>query len=81
MHNLRGTFTDPDGQNPHLRGQTALLMCSRDGTVTAQFNDVGLAEAFGWWRYPEGHFVIEPPIRWDEPEVTVGPASPPVGWE
>lgn len=37
------------GETAHLRGKTALVRDTGGGTCKAQFDDMALNEAFGWW--------------------------------
>lgn len=59
----QGTFTDPEGTHPHLKGKTALVdLNRRTGRWMAQFDDRDEAEAFGWWAFPTGSFDLGLPL-------------------
>lgn len=62
---LHGTYLDGDSLRPHLRGKSALLRPFRDDLgraihekVLAQFDDMSLAQAYGWHMFPTASFDI-----------------------
>lgn len=64
-----GTFNDPYGLHPHLKGKTALLRdWDSDEYILAQFNDLSVREAYGWYPFPRTSFTVDTPVdRPDDP--------------
>ena len=48
------TCTEPG----RLNGKTAIVSWL-DGKMYAQFDDLSLPEAYGWWVFPESSFTVE----------------------
>jgi hypothetical protein len=54
-------FNDSDNLYPRLKGKTAIVRSSEEPWfLLAQFDDITLAEAYGWWRFPAHCFTVEP---------------------
>jgi hypothetical protein len=51
----RGKFI---GNDPHLRGEYAIVSDEGDGTVVAQFNAYHTRHHLGWWRFPKSDWKI-----------------------
>lgn len=55
----KGTYI---GSDSRLKGKTALLLPGMVGYLQAQFDDVAVQEAFGWWSFPIADFKIHEKI-------------------
>jgi hypothetical protein len=55
---LHGIYNDPDGIYPHLKGKTALLQ-DAGNFYLAQFDELSVPEALGWWSFRKDEFTLE----------------------
>lgn len=70
---MHGTFLDPLGIYPELKGKTALLRWDEGGTAfLAQFDDLALhGWTHSWHAFSKASFDLDPinqPVNWSEPE-------------